>query len=47
LKKKIVVLDSLAMLVLGSFAFSMDNTANVNEYGKCGPSGCCGSCQMK
>ena len=35
--KKITILLSLAMLALGSFAFSMDSVADtVNEYGNLG-----------
>ncbi len=47
MKKKITLLVTLALLALGSIAFSKADVADVNEYGKCVPSGCCGSCQLK
>ena len=47
MKSKITLLITLALLALGSIAFSRGDVADVNEYGKCEPSGCCGSCQLK
>ncbi|MCH7678466.1 hypothetical protein IID10_03770 [candidate division KSB1 bacterium] len=47
MKKKIVLLITLALFALGSLAFSSADQAEINEYGKCEPSGCCGSCMIK